>query len=479
LDIHYNVFQQSQSNNIEFKTISINSFRSDSLGNFFPESGKICSPRNKRITAIPRKKTTMSPKVSIVIPVKNNLNFTEKCLSSIKAAPPRISYDIIVIDNASDDGTREFLEERRAEGELDFIRNDPPQHFAISCNQGAEKARGEYLMFLNNDTEAFPGWLDEMVKVAETADRVGAVGAKLMYPDYTIQHAGVAFYNSDIRKVVFPYHIFKDFPRYSPAVTKRREFKCVTGACLLTPWDLFFQIGRFDETYVNCFEDVDYCLNLHEAGYKIIYTPDAELIHHEGQTAGRSDNIIQAGRYLQSKWSGKISADDDEYLVSEGFCGYEDTIGQLIICLGPELKKWWDLTIQLMEMEQFGLAIKELTEIEKVIPGNAEFYEAKGRCQLSMKDLYEAKVSYEKAILYDDTRIEPELGLILTAIESKMLPEAERRLTGVIEKFPDNPHRGELIDLLKKINPDNAMINRGRAETISNAAHVQTDNPFQ
>jgi GT2 family glycosyltransferase len=198
----------------------------------------------------------MKPIASIIIPIRNNLHFTAKCLESIASSPPKTAYEIIVVDNASDDGTREFLEEKDNAGELQYIRNDSPKPFAASCNRGAEAAAGKFLVFLNNDIEAFPGWLDALVEVAERSDRIGVVGAKLLFPDGTIQHAGVAFHYFKRLRQYGPYHIFRKFPRYAPAVNKEREFKCVTGACLLSPKKVFMESGGFDERFINCFEDV-------------------------------------------------------------------------------------------------------------------------------------------------------------------------------------------------------------------------------
>ncbi|MFH1862103.1 MAG: glycosyltransferase family 2 protein [bacterium] len=211
--------------------------------------------------------------VSIIIPVKNRLEFTRACLHSIQATKPQIPYEIIVVDNASDDGTGEFLHAQTESGNLIWIYNDPPRPFAASCNRGAARASGEFLLFINNDTVALPGWLEELCRPIEANARIGAVGAKLLYPDDTIQHAGVAFHYFKELKVCGPYHIFRTFPRYALAVSKEREFQAVTGACMLTSRAVFDELGGFDEQFINCFEDVDYCLRLRECGYKVVYTP--------------------------------------------------------------------------------------------------------------------------------------------------------------------------------------------------------------
>jgi GT2 family glycosyltransferase len=341
------------------------------------------------------------PRVSIVIPVRNKLVLTRKCLESIAVAPPLISYEIIVIDNASSDGSKEYFEEKTREGEISFIRNDPPLHFALSCNQGAALASGDYVLFLNNDTEAFPGWLDAMVQTVERDASVGAVGAKLLYADGTIQHAGVAFYTSRFTGLTNPFHLFKDFPGTAPAVNEEREYQVVTGACLLTPRKIFSESGGFDTVFVNCFEDVDYCLRLRERGYKVIYTPQAELIHHEGQTPGRNDNVTQAGMYLQRKWTGKLQADAVDWLRLEGFHVYEPEIGRLTVCFGPELMKWWEMIGQLMNLGQYALALQELETIREQIPGTADLYERIGKCLSALNRHDEAAEACDKAAAID------------------------------------------------------------------------------
>jgi GT2 family glycosyltransferase len=340
------------------------------------------------------------PKVSIVIPVRNKLELTRKCLESIAAHDPLVNYEIILIDNASEDGSKEFFEEKTIRKEISFIRNDSPMHFALSCNQGAAMASGDYLVFLNNDTEAFPGWLDAMVEVGERDKNIGAVGAKLLYPDRTIQHAGVAFFKSDFTNMTYPLHLFKDFPKTSPAVSEEREFQVVTGACLLTPRRLFNDFGGFDTVFINCFEDVDYCLRLRERGYKVIYTPKAELIHYEGQTPGRNDNVRQAGVYLQGKWAGKLNADAVDFLRAEGFYIYEYEAGLLTVCFGPAMMKWWELIKQLIDLGQHQIALQELETMRRHAPGTAELYVLIGRCLVALNRNDEAREAFRKVAEY-------------------------------------------------------------------------------
>ena len=407
----------------------------------------------------------MTLTASIIIPVRNKIEFTAKCLSSIAAHPPQVSHEIIIVDNASDDGTQEFLEEKQIRGELSFIRNDPPNNFAVSCNQGAQLASGEYLVFLNNDTEAFPGWLDEMVDAAQRYSRVGAVGAKLLYPDETIQHAGVVFHYFKRLKICGPYHIFRKFPRNAPAVNQEREFQCVTGACLLTPKVVFDEMGGFDARFVNCFEDVDYCLRLGKAGYRVIYTPKAELIHYEGQTPGRNDSVQYSSVVFGERWRGKIRADELTYLEPEGFIVLEDEGNQLSVHPGPEMRQWWKMINQLVEMKQYRMAVEEMEKLEQIIGGNhREFYELKGRCHLSMGDFRAARMDYARAQTLEPDDPEPQWGLAQVALAEGKGREARRRLERLVAEHPGDRRRSRWQNLLEQIEKADLPMSAGILE---------------
>ncbi|MEW6659546.1 MAG: glycosyltransferase [Thermodesulfobacteriota bacterium] len=249
---------------------------------------------------------------SIIIPVFNNLSLTRQCLEAIEEntdAP----HEIIVVDNGSSDGTRDYLHRLEAGGLVRAITNRANLGFAKASNQGAQAARGEYLVFLNNDTIVQPGWLRELVNAAQKDEKIGAVGAKLLYPDDSIQHAGVVF---NEKKLV--HHIYKYFNRDHPAVNKEREFQAVTAACMLIQKDLFFKVGAFPEGYRNGLEDVDLCFTLREQGYKNVYTPRAVVYHLESKTPGRHDRDKENSRIFRSRWYDKILCDDQNYYEEDG-----------------------------------------------------------------------------------------------------------------------------------------------------------------
>jgi GT2 family glycosyltransferase/radical SAM superfamily enzyme YgiQ (UPF0313 family)/tetratricopeptide (TPR) repeat protein len=250
-------------------------------------------------------------KASIIIPVFNKIELTRQCLTTLASLTTMPEYEVIIVDNNSTDGTAEFL--AALGGDVQVIRNAENYGFAVACNQGAKAARGEFLLFLNNDTIPTEGWLNALVDEVERHPDVAVVGSKLLYEDGTIQHAGVAF----SRIVLLPYHIYRQFPADSPMVNRRREFQCVTGACMLVRRDVFDQVGGFDEGFKNGFEDVDLCLKIREQGRHIIYRPDSVVYHLESQTPGRKANEKENARRLLERWAPKWWIPDEDALYME------------------------------------------------------------------------------------------------------------------------------------------------------------------
>ena len=211
--------------------------------------------------------------VSIVIPVFNRAELTEQCITSLAAATTG-DFEVIVVDNASTDDTPALLD--ALGGAVIAIRNAENQGFARACNTGARRANGDYVVFLNNDTIPHPGWLDALVAVIERDPEIGAVGARLLYPDGTIQHAGIAF-SADFE----PFHVYQGLPGKAPQVSVDRDCEAVTGACLLMPRALFLELGGFDEAYRMYFEDVDLCLRVRAAGRRVRYAAGSVVTHLE------------------------------------------------------------------------------------------------------------------------------------------------------------------------------------------------------
>jgi GT2 family glycosyltransferase/glycosyltransferase involved in cell wall biosynthesis len=256
---------------------------------------------------------TSPGKCSIIIPVFNNLELSRACLKSILENTASGSYELIVIDNGSADGTRDFLQKNESAGVLRAIFNEANLGFARASNQGARAARGDFLVFLNNDTLVTSGWLDELAAAAAKGSSIAAVGAKLIYPDDTVQHAGVVF---NAEKKVF--HIYRHFHRDHPAVNKERSFQSLTAACLLVKREIFYEVGFFDEQFVNGFEDVDLCLKVGSKDLTLLYNPRSVVFHLESKTPGRHARERENAELLAARWMHRIIPDAEKYYAADG-----------------------------------------------------------------------------------------------------------------------------------------------------------------
>ncbi len=258
-----------------------------------------------------RRQESAAPKVSIVIPTFNRLDLTRACLKALRDDTPPEDFDIIAVDNASTDGTREFFIAEQKAGRLAAILNEKNLGFARACNQGAATACGKYVLFLNNDTEVKPGWLEPLLRTAEADPKAGAVGAKLLFADATIQHAGVALLDDRAHgDPLLAQHIFHGQPQNFPEANEPRTYQALTAACLLVRREIFQKIGGFDEEFLNGYEDVDLCLKIGETGSLLVYQPESVVAHYESQSGPeRFRNVRQNIARLHAKWLGKIKPD--------------------------------------------------------------------------------------------------------------------------------------------------------------------------
>lgn len=244
-------------------------------------------------------------RVSIIIPLYNQVAYTAQCLEALaQNTPQELNFEVVLVDNASSDGTEAFL--AQLSGDVVVHRNSENLGFAKACNQGAHIATGEILVFLNNDTIPKPGWLEALIEGLEQPN-VGAVGSKLLFPSGLIQHAGVVF---DQRG--WPYHWQYNQPP-SPLIDQERELQAVTAACIAIPRALFMQLGGFDEVFLNGYEDVDLCLKVREAGYRILYKPKSELIHFGSVSEGRGTRESENLRIFLERWATRIVPDYDRF----------------------------------------------------------------------------------------------------------------------------------------------------------------------
>ncbi len=249
--------------------------------------------RKGEISAMPEN----GPRVSIVMPLYNQVDYTQACLKALEETSNGVPHELILVDNGSSDATGALLD--RMAGQARVIRNGENLGFARGNNIGAKQAQGDYLVFLNNDTAPHAGWLKALVEEADADSHIGVVGAKLLYPDTgRIQHAGIELING------VPDHVCRQAAADDPKVNQARDLDMVTGACLLIRRELFDRLGGFDEGYVNGVEDVDLCLRVREAGYRVRYCPASVLDHHEGSTEGRYDHVRPNLERFVARWNG-------------------------------------------------------------------------------------------------------------------------------------------------------------------------------
>jgi GT2 family glycosyltransferase/glycosyltransferase involved in cell wall biosynthesis len=217
--------------------------------------------------------------VSIIIPVFNQLHFTQACLASLQAQQGPERFEVIVVDDCSTDGTAEAVP--RMPGVV-YLRNEVNSGFIASCNFGADKARGNYLVFLNNDTLVRPGWLTALLDTFAEEPRAGIVGSKLVYPDGRLQEAGGIIW---LDASGWNYGKFDDPEK--PEYNYLRETDYCSAAALVIPKALFHSVGGFDSRYSPAYyEDTDLAFKVRRAGYKVLYQPLSEVIHYEGVTGG-------------------------------------------------------------------------------------------------------------------------------------------------------------------------------------------------
>lgn len=256
------------------------------------------------------------PSVTVIVPTRNQLPLLKACVESLFAVTDYENFDLIVVDNQSDDDpTRRYLQEIAERPRVSVMNYDAPFNFSAINNAAVEQATGDTLVFLNNDVELFDGeWLRELVKYA-TQDDVGCVGAKLLYADGLVQHGGIICGLGDVAG--HAHHFFRsDAPGYMYRLALPQEVTAVTAACLCIRREVFDEVAGFDEENLGvAFNDVDLCLRVRDAGFRNIYNPLCQAIHREGQTRpsdfakGERERFSREVEYMWSTWEGFLQQD--------------------------------------------------------------------------------------------------------------------------------------------------------------------------
>lgn len=257
-----------------------------------------------------------TPSISLIIPTRDQSEVLRRCLDSILERTRYSNYEIVVVDNASHQSeTHRYFAELSANSHVRLLSFEGPFNYAAINNFAATQVKSELLVFLNNDTEVItPGWLEELASYA-VQPVIGAVGARLLYPDGTVQHAGVV-----VGLLGVGDHVLKELPGTSPGylglAKTVKNVSALTAACLMTRRELFEQVGGFDEKNLPvAFNDVDFCLKVGELGKRLVWTPYAELYHYESVSRGLDVSIEKENRlhqeisYMFGRWPNPIAND--------------------------------------------------------------------------------------------------------------------------------------------------------------------------
>lgn len=258
-----------------------------------------------------------TPKVSIVIPNKDQVKTLDQCLKSIEASTYK-NFEILIVENNSvEDATFAYYKSIEPDN-IKVIYWPNEFNYSAINNFAVSRASGDYLLFLNNDVEVITeDWIEEMVANCQRKD-VGIVGAKLYYPDNTVQHAGIVIGIGGVAGSVFV-GLPKDYTGYLHKASVQQDLSAVTAACMMVKRSVYDQVGGFNEQLKIAFNDVDFCLRVRSKGYLVVFDPYVELYHYESKTRGAEDSkqkILRFKResdFMKKQWADLLESGDPMY----------------------------------------------------------------------------------------------------------------------------------------------------------------------
>ncbi len=259
-------------------------------------------------------------KISIIIPYYKPLDYLQMCLQALHANTLYPLHEVIIVNDGSpdSDSLRKFIPEvkPRLFFPLRFIDREENRGFVYTCNEGADIATGEWLLFLNFDTLPQRGWLTALVSAIRQHPEVGLWGSRLFYPGINlIQHCGGAFNNQGN-----PIHIYQGAPAFLPFLNKNRKLQWVTGASFLVRKEDFIALAGFDAIYGSSSEDIDFCFKMRFVLGKEVWVAAASILYHHANVTGiSSSNVDRTHRLFSQKWGDRIQKDEDIIYQSDGF----------------------------------------------------------------------------------------------------------------------------------------------------------------
>ncbi len=296
------------------------------------------------------------PTVSVVIPVHNKYAVTFHCLCALLFAKGEVSFEVVVVDDGSEDDTAEEL--ARHEG-LVVVTNEKALGFVHACNAGAEAARGDYIVFLNNDTEPTAGWLEEMVGTFGLFPAAGLVGAKLIYPDGRLQEAGGIVWNTGN-----PWNYGRNANPHDPRYTYARQADYLSGAALMVRRDVWETVNGFSRDMAPAyFEDTDLCFKVRAEGWQTVYQPLAEVFHFEGISNGKDVNTTTGLKRFQEINRPKFKRKWSQDFLSFGEEGKDPDLAKDRGILGRVLFVDWQLPRPDMDAGSFA-AVQEMRLVQ-------------------------------------------------------------------------------------------------------------------
>jgi GT2 family glycosyltransferase len=315
---HWRVHPESTATNMDVKpytTLAAERAIADALERR-GEPGTVAVRPDAPGTYIVRYQIRERRKVSVVVPTRNHGEDVDRCLGSIFEKTTYDDFEILLVDNGSDEpaSLRTFEQWTKRDRRVKLLRYDAPFNFSLINNFAVAKSDGYYVLLLNNDTEVItPDWMEGMVEQAQRPS-IGAVGPLLLYPDGTIQHAGVIIGLGGVAGHSHKYFA-GDAPGYFFTLRAINNFSAVTAACLMLRRSVYDEVGGMDEAFAVAFNDVDFCLKIQRAGYRNVYLPHVKLYHFESKSRGVDKTPEQVRRFqreieeMHERWDTRNALD--------------------------------------------------------------------------------------------------------------------------------------------------------------------------